>query len=59
MPTPDQLTSALDAVLDPVSGLGLLTSGRAAAPRGVAPRPEVSRPSPETGSRTASSAEVS
>jgi ATP-binding protein involved in chromosome partitioning len=36
MPSPDQLASALDAVLDPITGLGLLASGRAAAPRGDA-----------------------
>jgi ATP-binding protein involved in chromosome partitioning len=34
MPTPEQLAAALDAVVDPLSGRGLVTSGRAAPPRG-------------------------
>jgi ATP-binding protein involved in chromosome partitioning len=36
MPTPDQLAAALDRIADPVSGQGLIASGRAAPPRGEA-----------------------
>jgi ATP-binding protein involved in chromosome partitioning len=36
MPTSEQLRAALDAVSDPLSGLGLIASGRAAPPRGDA-----------------------
>jgi ATP-binding protein involved in chromosome partitioning len=35
MPDPAELAAALDGVPDPVSGAGLLTSGRAAPPRGA------------------------
>ena len=33
MATPDSLSAALDSVIDPISGKGLIASGRAAAPR--------------------------